>query len=80
VQKKVAKFAYHRKYSIWETLAQRRKLAHTCALFKAYTGERTCKAIGHVIRAGSIITGKLGAGSKGQILEKYSFVNRAIQL
>jgi hypothetical protein len=34
-----AKFANHTNDSVWETLAQRRKTAHICALFKAYAGE-----------------------------------------
>jgi hypothetical protein len=49
VQKKAAKFARghnHRNGSDWESLAQRSKIAHLCALFKAYTGERAWKAIG----------------------------------
>jgi hypothetical protein len=38
-QNKVAKFAHHRNDLNWETLAQRRKIAHICALLKTYTGE-----------------------------------------
>jgi hypothetical protein len=43
VQKKAAKFAIghnHRNGSDWESLAQHRKIARLCALFKAYTGEQ----------------------------------------
>jgi hypothetical protein len=40
VQKKAAKFAYRMSESHWETLSQRRKIAHICALFKAYSDER----------------------------------------
>jgi hypothetical protein len=39
VQHKAAKFAHHRNYSNWETLAQRRKIIRICALFKVYTKE-----------------------------------------
>ena len=46
VQNKAAKFANRTNDSMWETLAQRRKIARICALFKACTGERTWKAIG----------------------------------
>jgi hypothetical protein len=35
---------------------------------------------GHATRAGPIMIGNLGAESKGQILGKYSFVNKTIQL
>ena len=38
VQKKAAKFANHTNDSGWETLAQRRKIARICAVFKANTG------------------------------------------
>ena len=46
VQKKAAKFAYHTNSSNRENLASRRKLSRICALFKAYSGEWTWKAIG----------------------------------
>jgi hypothetical protein len=46
VQKDVAKFADHRNESDWETLAECRKIARLCAVFKAYTGERAWKAVG----------------------------------
>jgi hypothetical protein len=46
LQNMEAKFTYHRNYSNWETLTQRRQIARICALFKAYTGERVSKAIG----------------------------------
>jgi hypothetical protein len=62
-----AKFAHHRNDSNWETLTQRREIARICALFKVYTGEQAWKAIGD--RVGSIMIGKLGAESKGQISE-----------
>jgi hypothetical protein len=45
-QKKAAKFAYHMNESNWETLSQRRKISHICALFKAYFGEQAWKATG----------------------------------
>jgi hypothetical protein len=46
VQKKAAKFAHHTKDWNWETVAQGRKIARICAVFKAYTGERAWKAVG----------------------------------
>jgi hypothetical protein len=46
VQKKGAKFAHHTNSPNWETLVSRRKLSRICALFKAYSGDRTWKAIG----------------------------------
>jgi hypothetical protein len=45
VQNKAAKFANHTNDSIWETMAQRRKIARICALFKACTGERAWKSV-----------------------------------
>ena len=44
VQMKAAQFTNHMKESDWETLAQHR-IAHLCALFKAYCGEQVWKAI-----------------------------------
>ena len=44
VQTKAAKFANSTKDSVWETLAQRRRIAHVCSHFKARTGERAWKA------------------------------------
>jgi len=41
VQKKAAKFANNTKVSVWETMAQRRKIARICD-----TGERAWKAVG----------------------------------
>jgi hypothetical protein len=46
VQNKAAKSAHQRNYLNWETLAQHRKIARICALFKAYTGEPAWKDIG----------------------------------
>jgi hypothetical protein len=40
VQEKAAQFTNHTKHADWETLAQHRTIAHLCALFKVYSGER----------------------------------------
>jgi hypothetical protein len=53
----------------WETLAQRRKIAHACALFKAYMGEWAWRAINDRLQkpcylSRSIMIGKLGAETK----------------
>ena len=40
VQNKAAKFAHHSEGWDWESLAQCRKTARMCALYKVYTGER----------------------------------------
>jgi len=45
VRNKPAKFSHHSGVSDWESLAQRRKKARIFALYKAYTGQRTWKAI-----------------------------------
>ena len=50
-QNRAAKFANNINESGWETLAQRRLIARICALFKAYTGRRTWKAIGDTAKA-----------------------------
>jgi len=55
VQNKAAKFVHHSGGSDWESLAQRRKIARICALYKAYTGERAWKAIGDRLHAPSYL-------------------------
>jgi hypothetical protein len=45
VQKKAAKFANHTNDSVWEALAQGRKVARICTLCKAYIGERAWQSI-----------------------------------
>ena len=50
VQNKAAKFAYHTNETNWETLTQRRKIAHICALHKAYSGEHAWRVIGDGLR------------------------------
>ena len=56
VQNKVAKFAHHLGGSDWEYLAQRRKIARMCALYKAYKGERAWKAIGDMLQTPSYLS------------------------
>jgi hypothetical protein len=82
-QNKAAKFAYHSGASDWESLAQHRKIARMCALYKAYTGERAWKAIGDRLRAPSYISRvdhhwKIRARKQRTDIGNYSFVNRAI--
>jgi len=84
VQKKVAKFAHHRKSPNWETLASRRKLSCICALFKAYSGERAWKPIGDRLQRSyylSKVDHERKTRSKRQRtnIRKYSFLNRTIQ-
>ena len=45
VGNKAAKFVHYSRGSDQESLAQRRKTARICALYKAYTGDRAWKAI-----------------------------------
>jgi hypothetical protein len=83
VQKKAAKFAQHTGGTVREPLAQRRKIARMCALFKAHTGERTWKAIGDRLQAPSYLSRvdhywKIRARKQRTDVGKYSFVNRAI--
>jgi hypothetical protein len=74
VQRKAANLAYHRNDSKWEILTQRRKRARICAVFKAYTGERACKAIGDRLQKPCYLSRidhdrKIRVESKGQIYE-----------
>jgi hypothetical protein len=85
VQNIAAKFAHHRNELNWETLAQRRKIARLCVLFKAYTGERAWKAISDRLQKPRYL-GKVGHDRKIRSRKKmtdirnYSFANRTIQL
>jgi len=83
VQNKAAKFAHHSGGSDWESLAQRRKIARMCALYKAYTGKRAWKAIGDRLQAPSYLSRvdhhwKIRARKQRTDIGKYSFVNRSI--
>ena len=84
VQKKAAKFAYHTIRPNWEALASRRKFSRLCALFKAYSGERTWKAIGDGLQRPQYLRRvdrerKIRSRRQRTDIGKYSFVNRTIQ-
>jgi hypothetical protein len=66
-------------------LAQRRKIARLCALFKAYTGERAWKAIGERLQEPCYLSRidhdqKIRTRKQKADSGKYSFVNRTIKL
>jgi len=84
VQKKAAKVAHHTSSPKWETLASRRKLSRICALFKAYSGERTWKAIGDILQRPHYLSRvdherKIMSRRQRTDIGKYSSVNRTIQ-
>jgi hypothetical protein len=84
VQKKAAKFAHHTNSSNWETLASRRKLSRIWALYKAYSGERACKAISDRLQRPRYLSRvdhvrKIRSRRPRTDIGKYSFVNRTIQ-
>jgi len=83
-QKKAAQFANHTKDSDWETLAQHRTIAHLCALFKAYTGERAWRAIRNRLRRPYYLSRvdhvrKITDRKQKTEIGKYSIVNRTIK-
>ena len=84
VKKKAAKFADHTNDSVWETLTQRRRIAHICALFKAYTGEPVWKSRGQVRRTTLLSSDdhvrKIRARKQRTDISKYSFVGSTIKL
>ncbi|KDR21879.1 hypothetical protein L798_00379 [Zootermopsis nevadensis] len=85
VQKQACKFPYHRSDSNWETLAQHRKTARICALFKVYTGERVWKAIGDRLQRPYYLSRvdhiqKISSRKQRTDIGKHSFVNMTIQL
>jgi hypothetical protein len=84
VQKKAVKSAHHTNSPNLETLASRRKLSGIYALFKAYSGERSWKAIGDILQRPHYlgrVDHKREIRSRRQRTDvgKYSFVNRTIQ-
>ena len=84
VQKRVAKFANNINELGWETLAQCRLIAHICALFKAYTRGRACKAIGDRLLKPSYLSRgdhdkKIRTRKQRTDVGKYPFVNRTIK-
>jgi hypothetical protein len=67
----------------WEPLAQRRRTARTCALYKAYSGERAWKDIGDRLQAPYYRSRvdhcwKIRSRKIRTDVGKFSFVNRAI--
>jgi hypothetical protein len=83
VQKRAAKFVYYTNRPNWENLASRRKLSRICALFKEYSGERACKAIGDRIQRSPYLSGidhdwKIRCRKQKTDIGKYYFVNRTI--
>jgi len=83
VQKRAANFAHDTGGLDWESLAQHRKLARMCAMFKAYKGERAWKNIKDRLQVPSYISRvdhkwKIRARKQRTDVGKYSFVNRTI--
>ena len=84
VQKKAAQFTNHTKDSDWETLAQHRMIAHLCALFKAYSGERAWKAICDRLQRPYYLSRvdhvwKIRDRKQRTDIRRYSFVNVTIK-
>ena len=80
---KQLKYPRHSGGSDWESLAQRRKIAHMSALYKAYTGGRAWKEIGDRLQAQSYLSRvdrnwKIRARKQRTCVGKYSFVNWTI--
>jgi hypothetical protein len=85
VQKEAAKFANHTNVSVWENLAQRRKIARICAFFEAYTGERAWEAKEDRLQGPCYLSRddyhrKIRTREQGTEIGKYSFVNRTFKL
>jgi len=84
VQKKAAKLANLTYDSNWET-AQRRKIARTCSVYRAYSGEPAWKAVGDKLQRPyylSLVDHDCKITNRRQRTDigKYSFVNRTIRL
>jgi len=84
VQKKAVQFTDHTKDSDWETLAQRRMIAHLCALFKAYCGEEAWNTICNRLRRACYLSRvdrvrKIRDRKQRTDIGKYFLVNRTIK-
>ena len=84
VQKKAAQFTNHTKDSNWKTLAQRRKIARLCALFKACSGELAWRAICDGLRRLYYLSRidhirKIRNKKQRTDIGRYSSVNRTIK-
>jgi hypothetical protein len=85
VQKKAAKFANRSNDSVWESSAQRRKIASICTLFKAYTAEWTWKCVGDRLKGPCYLSmddqgRKIRARKQRTDIGKNFSVNRTIKL
>jgi hypothetical protein len=85
VQNKAVKFAHDNNDLHWEALAQHRKIARICDLFKAYMGEWAWKAMGDRLQRPCCLSmvnhdKKIRSRKERTDIGKYSFVNRNIQL
>jgi hypothetical protein len=83
VQNKAVKFANHTGGPVCEPLAQRRRTARMCALYKAYNGERAWKDIGNRLQAPYYWSRvdhcwKIRSRKIRTYVGKFSFVNRTI--
>jgi len=83
VQNKATKFAHCLGRTEWESLAQCRKTARMCALYKAYNGDRAWKEIRDRLHAPSYLSRvdhnwKIRTRKQSTDTGKYSFVNSAI--
>jgi len=84
VHMKAARFKNHMKDSECGNLAQRRTIARLCAHFKAYSGERSWKAIYDRLRMTYYLSRvdhvrKIMYRKQRTDMAKYSFVNRTIK-
>jgi hypothetical protein len=83
VQSRAAKFANNADQTGWESLAERRMVSRSCALFKAYTGRRAWEAIGGRFLRPFYLSRedhnrKIRSRKQRTDIGKYSFVNRTI--
>jgi hypothetical protein len=77
----VTKLANHTNNSVWETLAQQRKIGRICALFNAYTTEEAWKSKGDRLKRKCYLSRndhdhKIRARKQRTDIGKYSFIQR----
>jgi hypothetical protein len=85
VYKRNAKFANRTNSSVWETLAQLRKVTRISDFFKEYAGEQAWNAIGNRLQGLCYLSRddhgwKIMFRKQRPVIGKYFFVNRNIKL
>jgi hypothetical protein len=84
-KQEAAEVVNHTNDSVWENVAQRRKIARICTLFKSYTGERARRDTEDRLQRSCWLSSgdhdrKIRARKQRTDIGKYPSINRTINL